>query len=454
MLCAPLRCLRLALLVIIVPPYQARPTHSRISKRNPVSTSHAGPYSVMGLNEAPDIRQDVIKGSLLPQTGTDSHDGALYKQSVYPNLGDNERLSNDRAHTFGEYDDPRYSDSSAARGAVDSSSWMPPTSDSSAHDIHTYLDVKTNALCDHCLFEPRFPHFDVINSPPFPSERWSNDAHSYCYDEDQLDSETYDIMDLGDEHFWDDNSDHIDPLSAIGPSNLVARETATKPTSSSSVYDTHAHLDGEMNPSCEHCPLASFPAVTEAAGIISIPSVPHGEGINNAYGSNGASLSRKEKKIHRPCLRKKRKALTPEERQEIIAFSRDHPNVKAKAMANNWDASEGQVRRILNPPHRPITLHQSIAEDKRNAVIQYEKDNPDASEREIARKVGLSRWHVRKILGIPKAHPPRKLITPEERRAILQYHRDHPRVRPTLVGERLNTHRNNIISVYQKAGVA
>ncbi|KAG9006854.1 hypothetical protein FRB94_000359 [Tulasnella sp. JGI-2019a] len=53
MLCSVSRCFHLALLIIVVPSYQARPIPSSFIKRNPVVTSPVEPHSNVNLTEAP-----------------------------------------------------------------------------------------------------------------------------------------------------------------------------------------------------------------------------------------------------------------------------------------------------------------------------------------------------------------------------------------------------------------
>ena len=120
--------------------------------------------------------------------------------------------------------------------------------------------------------------------------------------------------------------------------------------------------------------------------------------------------------------------ITPETESRIIsALEKDaHASRVARALG---DVSYATVWRVAHRYSIALTagretMGRRLSEDRRAAVIEARRVNPDAPQREIAERAGVSRSSVRRIEGVgrrPRGGQPARriaLMAPEPRLSL------------------------------------
>ena len=138
--------------------------------------------------------------------------------------------------------------------------------------------------------------------------------------------------------------------------------------------------------------------------------------------------------------------------QEIAQYKKDNLNVTRQEIANKFNLSIIAVARILKKAG--LTTSSSQTQAQNQEIIQYKTDNPDATLPEIADEFNLSISVVFKALKQAGLTTPLSQIqaqTQARNQEIIQYKKDNPNATQPKIADKFNLSVDTVARILKKA---
>jgi DNA-binding CsgD family transcriptional regulator len=136
--------------------------------------------------------------------------------------------------------------------------------------------------------------------------------------------------------------------------------------------------------------------------------------------------------------------------QEIIQYRKDNPKATYKEIADKFDTGIKTVENIISQSGL-TTLTQRLARNQE--VIQYKNNNMNATSREIANKFNMDIEAIYRILDKAGFGTSRSQIQARNQK-IIQYKKDNPNVTNQEIADKFNIDRSIVNSTFFKSGLS
>jgi DeoR/GlpR family transcriptional regulator of sugar metabolism len=136
--------------------------------------------------------------------------------------------------------------------------------------------------------------------------------------------------------------------------------------------------------------------------------------------------------------------------QEIIQYKKDNPNATAKEIADKFNTTRQTINNIIFKAGLTTPLSQTQARNQE--IIQYKKDNPKATYKEIADKFNTTVPTINNIL-IQAGLTISSSQTQARNQEIVQYKKDNPEATKKQIADKLNTTLGSVEYALTQAGL-
>jgi DNA-binding CsgD family transcriptional regulator len=136
--------------------------------------------------------------------------------------------------------------------------------------------------------------------------------------------------------------------------------------------------------------------------------------------------------------------------QEIIQYKKDNPKATYKEIADKFNTDNRTVENIISQAGL-TTLTQRLSLNQE--IIQYKTDNMDATSREIADKFNMTIEAIYRILSKAGFGTSRSQ-TQAKNQEIIQYKKDNPNTSYQEIADKFNADRSMVSSIFKRAGLS
>ena len=140
--------------------------------------------------------------------------------------------------------------------------------------------------------------------------------------------------------------------------------------------------------------------------------------------------------------------------QELIQYKKDNPNATHQEISDRFNTSSSIVFRTLKQAGltTPKSQTQSQSQAKHQEIIQYKKDNPNSTRLEIADELNTTLPIVSKALEQAGLTTPKSQTQPRNQE-IIQYKKDNPNTTYQEISDRFNISPSIVFKVLKQAGL-
>jgi DNA-binding MarR family transcriptional regulator len=136
--------------------------------------------------------------------------------------------------------------------------------------------------------------------------------------------------------------------------------------------------------------------------------------------------------------------------QEIIQYKKDNPNITAKEIADKFNTTRTTINNIIFKTGLTTPLSQIQARNQE--IVQYKKANPEATKKQIADKFNTGLGSVEYALtqaGLTISSSQ----TQAKHQEIVQYKKDNPKATRKQIADKFNTTVPTINGIIKKVGL-
>ena len=144
--------------------------------------------------------------------------------------------------------------------------------------------------------------------------------------------------------------------------------------------------------------------------------------------------------------------------QELIQYKKDNPNATHQEIADKFNTPPSIVFSILKQAGLTISQSQILSQSqaKHQEIIQYKKDNPNAKAKKIADELNTTLPIVSQALKkagliIPRSQTQAK--NQPRNQEIIQYKNDNPNATFSEIADKFNTTSGIVFKIFKQAGL-